>query len=273
VSAASVAAATAARATATRNGYTHGENGASVSVDVSLLSSGVAVSVGIAAPHTNTFSRIVPGQSQWTVSTEATAITGTIDTATAAAPWTMSIDAFPDGTVLYGPTNDQNFGESNGDYPMSPLDIAWTDYNGFNNVNSDEVRAIIDGRRIVTATFDWNQYLGQHNEGNHTTLYDDVQTYLTGRSLPVPIVGPPTAPSTTCNGTSYTDGCFKGWAMFHIISAAGGADKHIRGYFLPDGFQRSPLTVGECTAEQAAKGQCGIIEQNAFGSYTVRLTD
>jgi hypothetical protein len=273
VTTATAAAIAAARAAATRNGYTDGTNGAVVTADVSLMSAGVTVHVGVSAPHNNTFSRIVPGQSQWTVSTEATAVTGSIDTAGGAAPWTMSINAFPGGTVPYGPSNPQDFGESNGDVPTSALDIAWTDYNGFNNVNTSEVRAIINGSNVINATFDWDQYLGQHNNGNHTALYSDVDQYLAGKNVPVPIVGTPTAPHTTCNGTSYTDGCFKGWAMFHVISATGGSSKHIRGYFLPDGFQKSPLTVGECTAQQAAANQCGIIETNAFGAYTVRLTD
>jgi hypothetical protein len=273
VSSATAAAIVEARDVATRNGYTDGANGASVGVDVSLLSSGITVKVGISAPHMNNFSRVMPGQDQWTVSTEATAMTGSIDTAAGAAPWTMSIDAFPGGTVAYGPSNPQDFGESNGDVPTSALDIAWTDYNGYNNVDSNEVRRILDGTHTINATFDWDQYLGQHNSGNHTTLFDDVNANLAGKNVAVPIVGPPTAPNTTCLGTSATTGCFKGWAVFHVISASGGSAKHIRGYFVPDGFQKSPLSVGECTTQEAAANRCGVIELNAFGAYTVRLID
>jgi Flp pilus assembly protein TadG len=267
------AAEAAARSRASANGYTNGAAGANVSVTVSLLSAGAQVQVGVSAPHTNSFARIVPGQQTWTVTTEATAITGGIDTAVGAAPWTMHITAFNNGVPLYGPSNPQNFGDSNGDYPVDDLDIAWTDYNGSNNVNTAEVRGIINGSNVVTATFDFDQYLGQHNQGNHTALYGDVQQYLAGKNVPVPIVGPPDAPNTTCAGSSYTNGCFKGWAMFHVISASGGSAKDIRGYFLPDGFQRAPLTVGECTPQQAAANQCGIIEPNAFDGYVVRLTD
>jgi Flp pilus assembly protein TadG len=263
----------AARAKATSNGYTNGAAGANVSVTVSLLSAGAEVHVGVSAPHPNSFARIVPGQQTWTVTTEATAVTGGIDTAVGAAPWTMHISAFNNGVPVYGPNNPQNFGNSNGDYPIDDLDIAWTDYNGANNVNTSEVRGIINGSNVVTATFDFEQYLGQHNNGNHTALYSDVQQYLAGKNVPVPIVGPPEAPATTCAGSSYTNGCFKGWAMFHVISATGGSQKDIRGYFLPDGFQRAPLTVGGCTPQQAAANQCGIIEPNAFAAYVVRLTD
>jgi len=97
-----VAAQAAALASATRNGYTDGVNGAAVPTPtVTLMQSGVQVRVSITAPHANTFSRIY-GQNSWDVSVEAAAETGTVDTATGAAPWTMSMDAFnPDGTPKY----------------------------------------------------------------------------------------------------------------------------------------------------------------------------
>ena len=76
----------------------------------------------------------------------ATAVAGTIDTAVGAAPWTMSIEAFnADGTPKYTASNPQDFNETNNDYPVSGLDLAWTDFNGFNNVNANEVKDIIDG--------------------------------------------------------------------------------------------------------------------------------
>ena len=269
----------AARAVATRNGYTNATDGATVGVSVNLLGHGAEVRVDLSAPHNNTFSRVV-GFNTWTVSTDATALTGTVDTAVVAAPWTMSIKAFKaDGSPKYTASNPQNFGEGNGsDYPLAELDLSWTDFNGANNVDSNEVREIIDGSNEITATFGFGQYVGQHNQGTHSTLYQDVDRDLIGQDVPVPIVGPPDPPATACvdsdgNLTTYTNGCFKGWAMFHVISASGGTNKDIRGYFLSDGFQRFPLTVGECTAEQAANNQCGKIVANFFGSYTVRLID
>jgi hypothetical protein len=275
VAAATTAAIGAARAAATRNGYTDALAGAVVTVDVSLLSSGASVRVGVTAPHVNTFSRVL-GMNQWLVSADATALTGSIDTAVGAAPWVMSVDAFDPITHApkYPKGNPQDFGETNGDYPTSDLDFAWTDFNGNNNVNTAEVRAIISGQTVVTATFGWDQYLGQHNQGNHTALYSDVQQHLAGKPMPIPIVGPPDPPATECvSPAGHPDGCFKGWAMFHVISADGGSQKNIRGYFLDSGFQRSPLTVGECTAEQQANNQCGQIEVTYFGAYTVRLVD
>ena len=155
-----------------------------------MMQSGYRIKVDITSPHVNNFARVL-GATSWNVSVKAAAITGSIDTAVGAAPWTMHINAFnADGTPKYGAGNPQNFGDSNGDYPNSQLDIAWTDFNGNNNVNTNEVRQIINGSNVVTATFDFDQYLGQHNQGNHTALYSDVDQYLAGHTVPVPIVGP-----------------------------------------------------------------------------------
>ena len=69
----------------------------------------------------------------------------------------------------------------------------------------------------MTATFEFDQYLGQHNQGNHTALYGDVDQYLAGKDVPIPIVGPGARLRRDRAGP---DGCFKGWAMFHVISAS-----------------------------------------------------
>ena len=99
-----------------------------------------------------------------------------------------------------------------------------------------------------------------------------MQQFLAGTDVPIPIVGKPTSPATTCNSSSYTDGCFKGWAMFHVISASGGSSKNIRGYFTGE-FQSSKLSVGACTAAQQAANSCGVIDTSVFGAYDVRLTN
>jgi hypothetical protein len=207
------------------------------------------------------------GQNQWPVSVRAAADAGTIDTGVGAAPWTMSILAFnADGTPRYDVHHPIAFGSSCGDYAAAADDLAWTDYNGFNNVNSNEVRRIMDGSNVITATMNFGQYVGQHNNGCHTTLFDEVQQDLAGRDLPVPITGP-----GPCDPNGQLDGCFKGWAMFHITSADGGSTKAITGYFLDD-FVSQPLTVGECTAAMAAAGVCGVIDLSALGGYVVRLS-
>ena len=267
------AAQAAALASATSNGYTSGVNGVVIPTpDVALMQSGARVTVNITKPHVNSFARVL-GATSWDVSVTATALSGTVDTGIGAAPWTMSIDAFnPDGSPVYGEDNPHAFGETNGDYPTSATDLSWTDYNGNNNVNTNEVEKIITGENVVTATFDFGQYLGQHNNGNHTALYPVVNEHLAGHVVPIPIVGPPVAPATTCtNPTSYTNGCFKGWALFYVISAEGGSSKTITGYFL-DNFVASPLSVGECPPNPTSP--CGLpTEGGSFDNLIVRLTN
>ena len=266
------AARSSAVAAATRNGYTHGAASASVNVTVTLLSSGASVTVDVTKPHTNAFARVM-GFERWPVTVTATAIAGTIDTAVGAAPWIMNINAFnPDGSPKYTSTNPVAFGEANGDYPVSATDLAWTDFNGNNNVNTSEVSGIIDGSNVVTSTVDYEQYIGQHNQGNHTALYSAVNTHLAGKTVPVPIVGPG-SPNCAPPQQAHQDGCYKGWALFHVVSASGGSDKTITGYFLPDGFQSEPLTVGSCTPAQQAAGTCGVIGASPFGGYLVKLTN
>ncbi len=266
VGARTTAARTAAIAAATRNGYTDGSASMVVTVNVSLLSSGAEVRVDITQSHVNGFARVA-GFNSWPVTVTASAETGTIDTGTGAAPWIMNINAFnADGTPKYSSANPLAFGEANGDYPISAEDIAWTDFNGANNVNTAEVSGIIDGSNVVTSTLDFDQYIGQHNQGNHTALYGDVNSHLAGKDVPVPIVGPCPA------GSPHADGCFKGWALFHVVSAAGGSSKTITGYFLSD-FKSKPLTVGECTPAQQAAGTCGVVSTSPFGAYVVRLSN
>jgi Flp pilus assembly protein TadG len=266
VAAKTSAASDAAVAAATRNGYTDGSDATNVTVTVSLMSAGARVQVDVTRPHQNGFARIA-GFSSWPVSVTATAVSGTIDTGVGAAPWIMSIGAFnADGSPKYTVGNPYAFGDGNGDYPTSGTDLAWTDFNGANNVNTSEVSGIIDGSNIVTSTVDYNQYIGQHNQGNHTALYGDVNTYLAGKDVPVPVVGPCAA------GAPHPDGCFKGWSRFHVVSAAGGSSKTITGYFLSD-FLSEPLTVGECTPQQQAAGTCGVIQARPFGAFVVRLTN
>ena len=266
----SAAAINAARSSATGNGFTDGVNGAAVSVAVTLLYEGAETRVTVTSPHSNGFARIPPlGQDHWDVSVTAAARSGVINTAYGAAPWIMNIDAFnSDGTPKYGPGNPQSFGEANGDYPVSATDIAWTDYNGYNNVNTNEVSGIIQGTNVVTATIAIDQYIGQHNDGNHTALYDEVDTFMAGADVPVPIVGP-----GPCDPNGQPDGCFKGWAIFHVVSAEGGSNKTITGYFTGE-FIGSPLSIGSCTPQQQADGTCGVIPTSTdFDNYTVYLSD
>ncbi len=108
-----------AESVATDNGYVTGLGGTSVAVGIDT-SNGVQVTVGVAAPHPNTFLTLL-GMPNWSVSTTASALAGFPDSAQGAGPFIFSIGAFEDdGTPKY--QTDTDFGEGNGDVPVSDLD-------------------------------------------------------------------------------------------------------------------------------------------------------
>lgn len=234
-----------ARDVVRENGFEHGVAGAVVDVAIDT-SNGVVASVGVSAAHGNTFLAVI-GMATWTVSTSAAAIAGFPDRANGAGPFIFSISAFEDdGTPKY--QTDRDFGEGNGDVPISDLDIAWTNY-GTGNVNTSGVRAIIDGSTTIDKTIEYGEYIGQHNNGNHTALFNDVNTYLSGKEMPVAVVD--------------SAGNFMGWATFHVTSASGGSSKHIRGYFLSS-FTSARLQVSSCAANDCPR---------YLGSYVLKLSD
>lgn len=234
-----------ARAVATENGFTDGADGAAVTVATDTTN-GVEITVGVTAPHSNSFLGAI-GMSSFTVSTEASALAGFPDTATGAGPFIFSIGAFEDdGTPKY--QTDTNFGETNGDVPTSELDLAWTNY-GTGNLNTSEVDDIITGGLEIDRKLEYGQYIGQVNNGNHTTLFQDVDTYLSGLDMPVAVVD--------------NNGNFMGWAMFHVTSASAGSDKYVRGYFLSS-FVTGRLRVTSCAANDCPR---------YLGAYVLRLSD
>ncbi len=234
-----------ARTIAASNRFTDGSGPTTVDVTISTTN-GVAVQVDVVSAHTNSFLGAL-GMSQWRVSTTATALAGFPDTATGASPFIFSIGAFDnDGTPNYQTPTD--FGETNGDVPTSDLDFAWTNY-GTGNLNTTEVDEIIQGGRDIDRTLTYGEYIGQHNNGNHTSLFQDVDTYLSGLDLPVAIVD--------------NNGNFMGWATFHVISASGGSAKHVNGYFLSS-FTSDRLTVSSCSSNACPR---------YLGSYVLKLTN
>ena len=238
----------AAQVVAAANGYADGTGGVTVDVTVTP-GNGTTVQVDIAAPHQNYFAAII-GQPSWMVGTTATALTGIPNAAKGASPFIASIDAFnPDGSPKY--TTETDFGETNGDVPTSGTDIAWTNY-GTGNVNTNEVDEIIQGTLVIERTYDFGTYIGQENNGNHSTLFTSVDMYLSGQDVPTPIVD--------------HAGNFMGWAMFHITSASSGADKFITGYFLPTHFA-AVLTIEECDPAPC-QGTSG-----GYGTYVLKLID
>ena len=241
-----VALATARAETVTaENGYPNGTNGTVVGVSITTTN-GVEATVTIDAPHENTFLGAI-GMSSWEVTTSASSLAGFPDAANGVGPFIFNIGAFADdGTPLY--QNETNFGETNGDIPTSALDFAWTNY-GVGNVDTSEVSDIISGATSIDQELDYGEYIGQYNSGNHTALFQDVDTYLAGIDMPVAVVD--------------DNGNFMGWATFHVTSASAGSDKHIRGYFMSS-FTSARLRVSSCAANACPR---------YLGTYVLKLSD
>lgn len=249
------AAVSAARESARLNGYEHGVGG--ITVDVSIdTTAGARVTVDIDAPHENTFARIV-GANTWQIATTATAETGFPDTAIGAGPMLFNVAAFDtdDGTPLplYGdPNNPFTFAHGqgqSGDAPAGPGNMSWTDYSGDTNDNTSTVRNIIRGETPVDVTLDRGQYIGQHNNGQHADLFEEVDTWLVPMDIPVPIVD--------------ENGLFQGWATFHVTSASR-PDKTVTGYFKSN-FVQQRLTIRSCSIDV----DCPVY----LGSYSLKLVD
>lgn len=234
-----------AQEVAASNGFGDGTAGTVVTVTVDT-SNGVSVTVSIDRPHRNSFLAIV-GFATWQVTTSAQALAGFPDSASGASPFIFPISAFDDnGTPKYQTATD--FGEGNGDVPISDKDIAWTNF-GTGNVDTQQVRDIIDGSFVMNKTLAYGEYIGQHNSGNHTQLFQDVDQYLSGLDLPVAVVD--------------ASGNFMGWATFHVNSASGGSSKHVNGYFVSS-FDSARLTVSSCAANACPR---------YLGSYVLKLSD
>jgi Flp pilus assembly protein TadG len=232
-----------ARAVTVENGYAHGSGGAAVDVTIDT-SVGVRVTVDVGAQHQNSFLRVL-GMPHWDVTTSATALAGYPDTGVGAAPFVFSIGAFEDdGTPKYQTNTD--FGTGNGDVPTSQLDFSWTEFGP--NVNTSTVSSAIEGSIQLDEPFGYGDYIGAMNNGNHTALYGDVDNHLSGKEMPVAIVD--------------SNGLFQGWSMFHVTSASGGTDKHIRGYFMA-GFVSSRTQVTAPLADSP----------RYVGTYVLRLSD
>jgi Flp pilus assembly protein TadG len=233
-----------ARTVAARNGYTHGSGDTTVNVTLDTTN-GILVTVGIAAVHRNAIVGLL-GMPTWPVSVQAAALAGFPDTAHGVSPFIFAASAFSDdGTPLY--QTPINFGEGNGDVPVSQLDFAWTNY-GTGNVNTNEVSSIIDGSLVIDKTLQFGEYIGQHNNGNHTALYSDVDTHLSGKDVPAAIVD--------------ANGNFVGWSIFHVISADGGSAKHVRGYFVSS-FESARLSITACAANDCPR---------YMGAYVLKLS-
>jgi hypothetical protein len=236
---------TRAQTVATTNGFTNGTGSTAIGV-IFDTSNGVEVTVNIGSPHRNSFLGAL-GMATWNVSTTATALAGFPDSANGAGPFIFPISAFnDDGTPKY--TTPTDFNETNADVPTSQTDIAWTNY-GTGNLDTQGVDDIIKGDVTIDKTLSYGEYIGQANNGNHNTLYTDVNTHLSGQDWPVAVVD--------------AGGNFMGWATFHVISAEAGSVKHITGYFQV-AFTSDRMTISTCSSLACPR---------YLGSYILKLTN
>ena len=252
------AATTVAQTVAAQNGFSNDPT-AGKTVGVTFEQNDVMFKVDVSAPHQNNFTGVV-GMSAWQVSTTATVNVGIPDTSTNGAPFIFNMDVFsdPGGVPLpqySNPNHPFTFGDGNGDVPNSPDDIAWTCYGSCGNVDSSTVRSMIDGTSPVSVTLspDVNfvdDYIGQQNNGNHATLFGEVNDLLVGEDVSVPIVD------------DY--GNFQGWATFHVTGANQGG-KTISGYF------KNPVDTSNDLVVTGCSGTCP--KPRYYGTITLRLVN
>ena len=93
------------------------------------------------------------------------------------------------------------------------------------------------------------RYVGQHNNGQHADLFEEIDTWLAGMDIPVPIVD--------------ENGLFQGWATFHVTSASR-SDKTVTGYFKSN-FVQQRLTIRSCSIDV----DCPVY----LGSFSLKLVD
>jgi hypothetical protein len=251
-----------AKNVATQNGY----DPALVTVDVTVTPyarAGGKVKVDITARHQNSFSTII-GFNSWDVSVTATAVAGILTGGAGVGPIIFSAKDFqangnplpqytkancPPAPVT-PPENGCPFGTQNGDAPAAGgQDLAWSNY-GVGNVNRAQVAHIMSGELVIEKSIVLNEYIGQFNSGFHAELFDNTQDYLAGKDILVPITteqvpGIPDGPDSCGGGTPAGGGCFQGWAVFHVVVAVKGSDKHIYGYFVSNSFAPGG-TVDDC---------------------------
>lgn len=255
------------------NGYTHGANGTAVTVSLTTTT----VKVDITAPHANYFAGVV-GQGTWPVSVTATALAGVPTKMSGVAPFILSQEVFDPGGLPYvNYTVSTDFEKTTGqgsNSPLTVLNMAWTNL-GTGNVSTKDIKDALDGSAPINADLAINDYIGQSNNGVHNALFDSnsqpsINTTLGGKDVAVPIVGPPVGgPGTFCNDGSHDVGCFRGWAMFHVVSATkrgGGDEGTITGYFLT-GISRSASVSDVCAISDTACG--GFFH----GVYVIKLID
>jgi Flp pilus assembly protein TadG len=241
------------RSVAAENGFTHAAG--STVVNITFAAGDTEISADIASEHRNNFASVM-GFATWDVGTTATVEAG-IPNSAIGAPFLFNIDIFEDLTGRprseYSDKNNPfTFGDGNGDVPTAASDIAWTCYGTCGNVDSSTVRSMTDGTSPVSVDLDplvdFNNYIGQHNNGNHSTLFGEVSSQLVGENVAVPVVD--------------DAGFFQGWATFHVTGADQG-NKKLSGYFV------SPFNGNDLFKVTGCTGSCP--KPRYLGTYVMRL--
>ncbi len=261
------AAEAAARLVAAGNGYVPGADGVAVDVTVSALGPAARVRVDVRKPHENTFSGLL-GQPRWQVSSTATAETsGAPNGAAGAMPIIFNEVAFDDpgpcdrANETCTPTYFNEPGTGSEDVPQDATQFNWSVYCVANgnpcNANSDTVRDLIVGNGTdEVVTVGPGMQIGPLNAGAHTTLFEALAANALGDEFPVSIVctvnNDPDCPE---------DGTMVGWAIFHLSTIEGDAEKVLSGYFI------SPVQAEELSFVP------GGGTARPFGGYELKLID
>jgi len=247
-----------------KNGFKDGSNGVTVNVTCKNCpgqasdpnAAGVQVTVGITAPHRNTFSGIF-GFTNWDVSTTATAKTGWADTGTGPAPFVISNENFDsEGNALVCKDADHQCVLTHpvDDAPPVINEFVWTDF-GFDkdckaigNVNDSDLQAYMSGRADFELTLEIGCYIAQHNMGVMNNIVAALEA-LAPITFPIPVVDP--------------SGAYVGWTAFVLTSAdAGGRGGELRGYFPP---------ASKAHFQQLDVSGAGFGSSSFGGFYTLKL--
>jgi len=275
-----------ARAVASDNGYD--ATRATIAVTVTPYQrAGGTVKVDINQRHDNSFSSIF-GLTSWDIGVSATAVAGYVTGGNGLGPIIFSAKVFQTNgeplpvytqagcpmAPVSPPEHGCPFGTVNGDAPATSgipdgtnSDLAWTNY-GTGNVNTNQVKDITSGQEVIGNSLELNDYIGQHNNGYHADVFHAVEQYLIGKDILVPITteqvpGVPDGPAScgALGGAPAGGGCFQGWAVFHVVAAEGGSDKHIYGYFVTNKFAPG------ATVEDCSSATCPISYGNNYALY------
>lgn len=229
----------AAQAVAAANGYTNGQDGTVVTVN---LGAGT-ITVDVTRPHRNYFSGVM-GFASWGVSTTATVETGIPNGAYGAMPLIFNQKAWGNEDRNRDRNNPASFvepGTGNQDVPQTDGSFNWTVFCTANgnpcNSNAETVRGLMESDGTTTTIYT-DDDIGPLNSGATVTLFSTLAGKV-GTAFPVAIVD--------------DEGKLKSWAWFHLTGSVGGETKQISGWF-EDQANKPPFKIDQDHDEAEASG-------------------